>query len=188
MTASVEKMGRRPYDSRDRLIAAMSHLMSERGYTATSPRMVLDRAGLGKGSLYHHFDTKQDLGLAAIETMRPRHVRSLAKFLDDQPSASDYLAHPLTVTFDKRDGQALIRLLADPTVGASPELGAAVKQWLADIQAAGVNALRTDEHDQKKPRLAGELTSIVRARSATVLGHALLGLSSWIPLTPDQTP
>lgn len=131
---------------------------------------------------------KQDLGLAAIETMRPRHVRSLAKFLDDQPSASDYLAHALTVTFDKRDGQALIRLLADPTVGASPELGAAVKQWLADIQAAGVNALRTDEHDQKKPRLAGELTSIVRARSATVLGHALLGLSSWIPLTPDQTP
>jgi len=61
MTASVEKMGRRPYDSRDRLIAAMSHLMSERGYTATSPRMVLDRAGLGKGSLYHHFDTKQAL-------------------------------------------------------------------------------------------------------------------------------
>lgn len=104
------------------------------------------------------------------------------------PSASDYLAHALTVTFDKRDGQALIRLLADPTVGPSPELGAAVKQWLADIQAAGVNALRTDEHDQKKPRLAGELTSIVRARSATVLGHALLGLSSWIPLTPDQTP
>lgn len=122
MTVTVEKMGRRPYDSRDRLIAAMSHLMSERGYTATSPRMVLDRAGLGKGSLYHHFDTKQGLGLAAIETMRPRHVRFLAKFLDDQPSASDYLAHALTVTFDKRDGQALIRLLADPTVGTSQEL------------------------------------------------------------------
>lgn len=101
--------------------------MSERGYTATSPRLVLDRAGLGKGSLYHHFDTKQDLALAAIETMRPRHVRFLAKFLDDQPSANDYLAHALTVTFDKRDGQALVRLLADPTVGASAELGAAVK-------------------------------------------------------------
>jgi hypothetical protein len=35
---------------------------------------------------------------------------------------------------------------------------------------------------------AGLHSSIVRARSATVLGHALLGLSSWITLTPDQTP
>lgn len=48
----------------------MSVLLSERGYTATSPGMVLNRAGLGKGSLYHHFDTKQHLALAAIRAMR----------------------------------------------------------------------------------------------------------------------
>lgn len=160
----------------------MCHLMSERGYTATSPRMVLDRARLGKGSLYHHFDTKQELGLAAIETMRPRHVRFLSKFIDSQPSACDYLAHALTVTFDRRDGQALVRLLADPTVGASAELGAAIKQWLHDIEMAVVAALRTDADTQSGPGSVAELTSLVHAEMTTALGDALLGLPTWVSL------
>lgn len=181
MTATVEKMGRRPYDSRDRLIAAMSHLMSERGYTATSPRMVLDRARLGKGSLYHHFDTKQELGLAAIETMRPRHVQLLARLLDGLPSASDYLAHALTVTFDKRDGQALIRLLADPIVGASQELSSLVNQWLSDVHAVATAARSTES---RAPGV--EVAAQVRVQMVSVLGEALLGLSAWVPLERDH--
>ncbi|GFZ88695.1 TetR family transcriptional regulator [Nesterenkonia alkaliphila] len=183
MQATVEKMGRRPYDSRDRLIAAMCHLMSERGYTATSPRMVLDRAELGKGSLYHHFDTKQELGLAAIETMRARHVRFLAKFLDDQPSASDYLAHVLTVTFDKRDGQALVRLLADPTVTSGVGLSTGATQWLEDIRAVAAGAVRTGESQQHGPHSVTELASVANAHVTTALGEALLGLSTWVPFT-----
>jgi TetR/AcrR family transcriptional repressor of nem operon len=30
----------------------------ERGYAATSPRAILDRAGAGQGSMYHHFAGK----------------------------------------------------------------------------------------------------------------------------------
>ncbi|MGQ0367977.1 TetR/AcrR family transcriptional regulator [Leucobacter sp. Z1108] len=35
--------------------------MSERGYSATSIQEVADRVGVLKGSLYHYFDSKEDL-------------------------------------------------------------------------------------------------------------------------------
>ena len=41
--------------------------MWERGYADTSPRDVRERSGVGQGSIYHHFPTKRDLALAALE-------------------------------------------------------------------------------------------------------------------------
>ena len=45
-------------ESRERLVVAMSELMWERGYAATSPRGVRERSGVGQGSMYHHFPGK----------------------------------------------------------------------------------------------------------------------------------
>ena len=44
--------------SRDQLTEAMAELLWERGYAATSPRDVMERAGVGQGSMYHHFSGK----------------------------------------------------------------------------------------------------------------------------------
>jgi len=52
--------------TRDHLIASTRELLWERGYAATSPRAILDRAGAGQGSMYHHFAGKEDLAAAAI--------------------------------------------------------------------------------------------------------------------------
>lgn len=114
--------------------------------------------------------------------MRTRHVRSLAKFLADQPSASEYLAHALTVALDKRDGQALIRLLADPTIGASNEMSTPVKRWLGDIESTAVTALYTESDSQVGEPSKAELTALVQAYITTALGEAVLGLSTWTPL------
>lgn len=53
-------------DSRERLIAAMSALLWEKGYAATSPRDVMAAAAVGQGSFYHHFTGKHDLAMAAL--------------------------------------------------------------------------------------------------------------------------
>ena len=47
--------------------AIWATLLWERGYVGTSPRAILDRAGVGQGSLYHHFDGKPAIALAAVE-------------------------------------------------------------------------------------------------------------------------
>lgn len=54
--------------TRDLLIDTMKQLLWERGYDATSPNQVLERSGLGKGSFYHHFKSKKELAIAAMES------------------------------------------------------------------------------------------------------------------------
>jgi AcrR family transcriptional regulator len=54
--------------TRDLLIDTMKQLLWERGYDATSPNLVLERSGVGKGSFYHHFKGKKDLAIAAMDS------------------------------------------------------------------------------------------------------------------------
>src|SRR5205807_8531259 len=51
----------------DRLIESTRELLWERGYVGTSPKAIQQRAGAGQGSMYHHFDGKPALALAAIK-------------------------------------------------------------------------------------------------------------------------
>jgi AcrR family transcriptional regulator len=50
----------------DRLIESTRELLWERGYVGTSPKAIQQRAGVGQGSMYHHFTGKPDLALAAV--------------------------------------------------------------------------------------------------------------------------
>jgi TetR/AcrR family transcriptional repressor of nem operon len=54
-------------DTRELLIESTRELLWERGYVGTSPKAIQQRSGAGQGSMYHHFDGKQALALAAIE-------------------------------------------------------------------------------------------------------------------------
>jgi len=53
--------------TRERLIRAARLLFGERGYDATSIQLVLSRAGVARGALYHHFDSKEALFDAVLE-------------------------------------------------------------------------------------------------------------------------
>lgn len=53
--------------TRERLITEMMRLVHEKGFGATSISDVAQAAGVTKGAVYHHFSTKDHLGLAAVE-------------------------------------------------------------------------------------------------------------------------
>jgi AcrR family transcriptional regulator len=53
--------------TRDHLIAVATELFALRGYEGTSIEAVLDQAGVSRGSLYHHFDSKERLFEAVVE-------------------------------------------------------------------------------------------------------------------------
>jgi AcrR family transcriptional regulator len=53
--------------TRERLVAVGRELFGARGYEATSIDAVMDRAGVTRGGLYHHFDSKQALFDAILE-------------------------------------------------------------------------------------------------------------------------
>ncbi len=52
--------------AKEKLIAAALDLMAERDYTVISVDEICERAGVSKGSFYHFFKSKEDLGLTAI--------------------------------------------------------------------------------------------------------------------------
>ncbi|OXM52293.1 TetR family transcriptional regulator [Amycolatopsis thailandensis] len=53
-------------DKREQLIESTRELLWERGYVGTSPKAIQERSGAGQGSMYHHFQGKSGLALAAI--------------------------------------------------------------------------------------------------------------------------
>src|SRR6185295_5625511 len=53
-------------DKREAILAAALDLFSERGFDGTAMPMVAERAGVGAGTIYRHFDSKEALGNAVF--------------------------------------------------------------------------------------------------------------------------
>jgi TetR/AcrR family transcriptional repressor of nem operon len=71
-----------PYQTRDKLLQAAFCEIHRQGFQAASIANILADTGLTKGALYHHFPTKQALGLAVIdEVIRERLDRLIFKSL-----------------------------------------------------------------------------------------------------------
>lgn len=66
--------------TRDRLIAAARDAFGRHGYEAASVAEILESAGVAKGALYHHFDTKAALFDAVLD----RVVEEIAEAADDR--------------------------------------------------------------------------------------------------------
>ena len=55
--------------TRQQLVTTATELFGLRGYEATSIEAVLEQAGVSRGSLYHHFASKEALFEAVVETV-----------------------------------------------------------------------------------------------------------------------
>jgi AcrR family transcriptional regulator len=65
--------------TRTALGAAARQLFTERGYAATSTTEIVERAGVTRGALYHHFAAKEDLFRAVFEQLEDEVTRHVAK-------------------------------------------------------------------------------------------------------------
>src|SRR5258705_11992763 len=53
--------------TRDRILAPVAPVFNQRGYAGTSLQDVMNASGLKKGGVYRHFESKDELALAAFE-------------------------------------------------------------------------------------------------------------------------
>jgi AcrR family transcriptional regulator len=70
-------------DTRRALIATARHLFAEDGFQATRTEEIVQRAGLTRGALYHHFRDKEDLFRAVFEEVSGEVVRLLRRRSSD---------------------------------------------------------------------------------------------------------
>ncbi len=126
----------------ERLIESTRELLWERGFTGTSPKAILQRAGVGQGSMYHHFAGKSDLALAAIrrtaETMRATAETALS----GEGGAYDRVRAYLLRERDVLRGCPVGRLTMDPDVIADPALRQPVFETLDWLRGRIAGILR----------------------------------------------
>ena len=67
--------------ARQRIVAAAVALFAEQGYDATSVNQVVARAGVAKGALYHHFESKDDLLYEVYRELVDRQLAGLRAIL-----------------------------------------------------------------------------------------------------------
>jgi len=63
---------RDPEQTRQHILDVTAEEMRINGYKAASLADILDRAGVSKGALYHHFSNKQELGYAVFDEIYVR--------------------------------------------------------------------------------------------------------------------
>jgi AcrR family transcriptional regulator len=74
--SQVSKNVERGRATRARLVAVATELFTERGFENTSVELVLAQAGVTKGSLYHHFASKEALFEAVLDAVEAHVARA----------------------------------------------------------------------------------------------------------------
>ncbi len=115
-------------DKREQLIESTRELLWERGYVGTSPKAIQERSGAGQGSMYHHFQGKSELALAAIgRNADDLRTRAEAEFSGPGTVVERVTAY-LRRERDALKGCPVGRLTQDPDVMADPDLRRPVEE------------------------------------------------------------
>jgi len=114
-------------NQRERLFAALTAVVAERGYEATTVADVVALSGVSRSSFYRHFDDKQACFVAAVDALTGPELERLAA---DEDVVAD----------EERAREGFFRLLE--LIAAQP---AAAKMCLVEVHAAGPEAAAQHE-------------------------------------------
>ncbi len=142
----------------DIIVARALRLFKERGYQATSMADIGAACGLLKGSIYHHFPSKEVLALAAmdyVQTYFSEHVFHHAYASDLNPQRKLKLLIKASETyFLGSKGGCLMGNLALETVDVLPQFGKVIKRYFDDWAKALTHILRAKFPLKQARRLA----------------------------------
>jgi AcrR family transcriptional regulator len=99
MTAAAPPRGRRQEErsaaTRRRVLEATIDCLVERGWAGTTTTLVAERAGVSRGAQLHHFRTKSDLVIAAVEHLTDQRAGELRRIAAAPPPDVDRVAHTI---------------------------------------------------------------------------------------------
>lgn len=153
-------------ERRRQIVDGLLTVMAERGYAAATIASVAEAAGVAAGLVHYHFDNKQEILLALVDTLGERARARRAAFVKHARTARTRLFAAIDALLASGDG-------ADAR---------AVACWVA----IGAEALRQPEVRRQYERLVrdaiGELEALLRdvlrseSRSTAKAGVAAAGL------------
>jgi AcrR family transcriptional regulator len=97
-------------ETRERLLDASEPLFAEQGYSATSMRQIIARAGVNSAAIHYHFGSKQDLFVAVVARRLEPVTAERLRRLDDLESQAD--GGPVPV-------ESILEALIEPALATS---------------------------------------------------------------------
>ncbi|HEY0891386.1 MAG TPA: TetR/AcrR family transcriptional regulator [Nocardioides sp.] len=111
--------------TRRALLDATVTCLAELGYAGTTSAAVAERAGLSRGAQLHHFGTRDQMVVAAVEHLAQKRLRRVR---DEMSRLGPSGAAPVGST-DSGPPEAALRLLAEAVSG--PLYAASLELWVA---------------------------------------------------------
>ena len=159
--------------ARERILAAAVDLFATQGYDATSVAQVIERAGLTKGGLYHHFASKDALLYEVYGDLITRQLEQMDAILARRLPAAETLR----------------ALITDLVVSTAESAQRAMVFWreshrLDDEHTAAYRAARRRYHDAMRKLIRSAQTSGVFAQvaSADTVTFTIFGVINELPL------
>ncbi len=154
-------------DTQTKLISTTQELLWERGYVATSPKAIQQRAGVGQGSMYHHFDGKAALCAAAVRQSGADLRAEVDPILSGPGGALERIGAYLRRERDVLRGCRIGGLTQDPEIVADPQLRQPIEETLSWLQNRLTEVLTEGQQ-------SGELADSVSPRRAASMLCAVL--------------
>jgi TetR/AcrR family transcriptional regulator, transcriptional repressor for nem operon len=156
-------------DAYERLIASTCELLWDQGFDATSPRDIQAHAGVGQGSMYHHFTGKTGLAVVALQRTSESMKADVSDLLEGSLPPLDRLRAYLLRERHILRGCPIGRMAQDTSVISTPELLAPIQETLSWL-VLSITCVLTEAQDR------GELSgSLNPADLATTIAATLQG-------------
>ena len=86
-TTQTQPATKKGEETRDRILAAATELIHQRGYKATGVAEIVAASGVPKGSFYFYFASKEELGRVLLQRYREKQREELARIFPEDAEA-----------------------------------------------------------------------------------------------------
>lgn len=158
--------------TRQKILDAAIDLFSQVGYAATGLGEIIDRAGMTKGALYHHFDSKEALATAIIEQGTNLTRDAFRHVCESSSPALENMIHGVFVVTDLLVSDKTARTAEQLTRGLAEFNSAASRAWSSLLDSMTTQARRASAEDDLWEGVDPDV--VTEAILNTMLGAQLL--------------
>jgi AcrR family transcriptional regulator len=155
--------------TREGILEASARIFSEKGYHASSMRDIADAVNLQKASLYHHFDSKQEILIALLDHALDLINSKLEAVLEQ------------TISPDEKLRQAMVTYLQ--TIAENQNLSAVLLLELRslDPELKARHASRREKFEKlwRDLIVEGKNQGVFISNDPSLTGRAILGVMNW---------
>lgn len=136
--------------TRSALLEAAVDCLAEVGWSGSTVSVVAERAGVSRGAAQHHFPTREDLFIAAVEHVTATRAAEIRRHIDDRSGVPVSTKQVVEMVVDMHTGDLFRAALALWVASSSePELGKRVVELETrigrQVHRATVQLLGVDE-------------------------------------------